>query len=195
MVRSSGRGPSRLPRSPRRRVASSGGRAGEEARAAREAKLDAFHERLTGAGGQLVSGEDQTEAPRFAARFRSWSCNDGRLVRAQHVAAHVQGRVPAPWPSHVVGCKQWQRLGRLSRSSTRGSRHPASSASGTESPDDRLAPVGDVHAICMSLDDPLSRTANQGFFDRPTVADGSGTDAGQPFDSLFDFAVHATVLA
>ena len=47
----------------------------------------------------------------------------------------------------------------------------------------------------MSLDDPLSRTANQGFFDRPTVADGSGTDAGQPFDSLFDFAVHATVLA
>ena len=41
----------------------------EEAQAAREAKLDELHERLTGAVEQLVSGEDWSRALAFAARF------------------------------------------------------------------------------------------------------------------------------
>jgi hypothetical protein len=45
----------------------------EEARAARDAKLDALHERLTGAVEQLVSGDDWKRALEFAARFRSRS--------------------------------------------------------------------------------------------------------------------------
>ena len=45
----------------------------EEARAARDAKLDALHEQLTGAVESLVSGEDWKQALTFAARFRGSS--------------------------------------------------------------------------------------------------------------------------
>ena len=84
----------------------------EEARAARDAKLDALHEKLTNAVEQLVSGEDWRQALEFAARFRARSFNNTLLIWAQHQAAFEQGHVPESMPSHVAGFKQWQTLGR-----------------------------------------------------------------------------------
>ncbi len=43
----------------------------EEARAARDARLDELRERLTGAVESLVSGQDWARALAFAARFSS----------------------------------------------------------------------------------------------------------------------------
>ena len=45
----------------------------ERAQAAREAKLDELHKRLTGAVEHLVSGEDWSRALAFAAQFRARS--------------------------------------------------------------------------------------------------------------------------
>ena len=84
----------------------------ENSRAAREAKLDELHERLTGAVEQLVSGEDWARALAFAARFRARSFSNTLLIWAQHQAAYEAGRVPEPMPSYVAGYRQWQTLGR-----------------------------------------------------------------------------------
>ena len=84
----------------------------ENAQAAREAKLDELHERLTGAVDQLVSGEDWARALAFAARFRARSFSNTLLIWAQHQAAFEAGRVPEPMPSYVAGYRQWQTLGR-----------------------------------------------------------------------------------
>ncbi len=84
----------------------------EETRAARDAKLDALHERLTSAVHQLVSGEDWRRALEFAARFRSRSFNNTLLIWSQHVEAFEQGRTAAPEPTYVAGYKQWKSLGR-----------------------------------------------------------------------------------
>lgn len=84
----------------------------EEARQAREAKLDELHEKLTGAVERLVTGEDWADAMRFAARFRSRSFNNVCLIWEQHQAAFEAGRVPEPFPTLVAGYKQWQQLGR-----------------------------------------------------------------------------------
>ncbi len=84
----------------------------EDARAARDAKLDELHERLTGAVETLVSGQDWARALAFAARFRSRSFNNTLLIWVQHEAAFGAGRVPEPMPSYVAGYRQWQQLGR-----------------------------------------------------------------------------------
>ncbi|MBN9611301.1 MAG: serine/arginine repetitive matrix protein 2 [Actinobacteria bacterium 69-20] len=84
----------------------------EETRAARDAKLDALHDRLTGAVDQLVSGEDWRRALEFAARFRSRSFGNTLLIWSQHIEAFEQGRTAAPEPTYVAGYKQWQTLGR-----------------------------------------------------------------------------------
>lgn len=84
----------------------------EEQRAARDAKLDALHEQLTGAVESLVSGGDWKQALEFAARFRARSFNNTLLIFVQHQAAFEAGRVPEPVPSYVAGFKQWQALGR-----------------------------------------------------------------------------------
>lgn len=84
---------------------------GKDARAAREAKLDALHERLTGAVEQLVSGEDWARALAFAARFRARSFANTILIFTQHQEAYGLGLVPDPVPSHVAGYRQWQQLG------------------------------------------------------------------------------------
>lgn len=84
----------------------------KDARAAREAKLDALHERLTGAVEQLVSGEDWARALAFAARFRARSFANTILIFTQHQEAYGLGLVPDPVPSHVAGYRQWQQLGR-----------------------------------------------------------------------------------
>lgn len=84
----------------------------EEARAAREAKLDELHEQLTGAVDRLVSGEDWVRALAFAARFRTRSFSNSLLIWTQHEAAYKAGRVPTPMPSYVAGYRQWQTLGR-----------------------------------------------------------------------------------
>lgn len=84
----------------------------EEARQAREAKLDELHDKLTGAVEQLVSGEDWASALRFAARFRSRSFNNVMLIWAQHMANYEAGNVESPFPSYVAGYRQWQQLGR-----------------------------------------------------------------------------------
>lgn len=84
----------------------------QEARAAREAKLDELHERLTGAVASLVSGEDWRRAMAFAARFRTRSFNNTLLIWVQHEAAFGAGRVPEPFPTLVAGYRQWQSLGR-----------------------------------------------------------------------------------
>ncbi len=84
----------------------------EDARAARDAKLDALHERLATAVEGLVSGADWARAMEFAARFRSRSFNNTLLIYVQHLDAYEQGRVPDPVPSYVAGFKQWQTVGR-----------------------------------------------------------------------------------
>ncbi len=84
----------------------------EDARAARDAKLHALHERLTGAVEQLVSGEDWKRALEFAARFRSRSFGNALLIWSQHVDAFEKGLVPDPEPTYVAGYRQWQTLGR-----------------------------------------------------------------------------------
>ncbi|WP_448232308.1 hypothetical protein [Microbacterium lacticum] len=84
----------------------------EERRAARDAKLDALHERLTGAVERLVSGDDWRRALEFAARFRSRSFNNTLLIWSQHLDAYEQGRTTAPEPTYVAGYKGWKSLGR-----------------------------------------------------------------------------------
>lgn len=84
----------------------------EERRAARDAKLDELHQRLTGAVEQLVSGEDWARALAFAAQFRSRSFNNTLLIWFQHAANYEAGRVPSPVPSYVAAYRQWQTLGR-----------------------------------------------------------------------------------
>ena len=84
----------------------------EDARAAREAKLDELHEKLTDAVESLVSGDDWRQALAFAARFRSRSFNNTMLIWVQHEAAFEAGRVPEPFPTLVAGYRQWQGLGR-----------------------------------------------------------------------------------
>lgn len=84
----------------------------QEAREARDAKLEELHERLTAAVDQLVSGEDWKRALEFAARFRGRSFRNTLLIFAQHLDAFDAGRVPDPKPSYVAGYKQWQTLGR-----------------------------------------------------------------------------------
>lgn len=84
----------------------------EEVRAARDAKLEELHERLTAAVDLLVSGEDWKRAIEFAARFRARSFRNTLLIFAQHLDAYEQGRVASPEPSYVAGYKQWQMLGR-----------------------------------------------------------------------------------
>lgn len=84
----------------------------EEARAAREAKLEQLHERLTAAVDQLVSGEDWKRTLEFAARFRARSFRNTLLIFSQHLDAFDAGRVPDPEPSYVAGYKQWETLGR-----------------------------------------------------------------------------------
>lgn len=79
---------------------------------AREAKLDALHQRLTESVGALVSGEDWKRALEFAARFRSRSFNNTMLIHLQHYAAFQQGRVPEPTPTYVAGFRQWLSLNR-----------------------------------------------------------------------------------
>ncbi|CEG97291.1 ArdC-like ssDNA-binding domain-containing protein [Propionibacterium freudenreichii] len=84
----------------------------EDQQAAREARLDELHGKLTAAVDQLVSGEDWKRALAFAANFRSRSFNNTLLIWAQHAAAFERGLVPDPRPSYVAGYKQWQGLGR-----------------------------------------------------------------------------------
>ena len=84
----------------------------EEARAARDARLQQLHERLTAAVDQLVSGEDWKRALEFAARFRAKSFNNTLLIWAQHLDLYEAGRTSAPEPTFVAGYKQWKALGR-----------------------------------------------------------------------------------
>lgn len=80
--------------------------------ASREAKLDALQQQLTESVAALVTGEDWKRALSFAAQFRSRSFNNSMLIWAQHAAAHAEGRVPDPTPTHVAGFHQWLALGR-----------------------------------------------------------------------------------
>lgn len=84
----------------------------EEVRAARDAKLDELHERLTHGVEQLVSADDWRQALEFAARFRSRSFGNTLLIFAQHLDAYQAGLVPDPEPSCVAGYKQWLSFGR-----------------------------------------------------------------------------------
>jgi antirestriction protein ArdC len=83
--------------------------------AAREAKLDALHQKLTQSVEALVTGEDWKRALEFAARFRSRSFNNTMLIYVQHYAAFGQGRVPEPMPTYVAGFRQWLSLNRQVR--------------------------------------------------------------------------------
>ncbi|WRS29194.1 ArdC-like ssDNA-binding domain-containing protein [Actinomycetaceae bacterium MB13-C1-2] len=84
----------------------------EEARAAREAKLEELHDKLTGAVEQLVTGEDWIRALTFAAKFRTRSFNNTLLIWAQHMQAYEEGKVDQPFPTYVAGYRQWQGLDR-----------------------------------------------------------------------------------
>lgn len=79
---------------------------------AREAKLDALHQKLTDSVSALVTGDDWRRALEFAARFRSRSFNNTLLIYSQHNAAFQAGRVPGPVPTYVAGFKQWLSLNR-----------------------------------------------------------------------------------
>ena len=95
-------------------------RSPDEARAAREAKLDELHEQLTAHVEALVTGEDWARALTFAAQFRSRSFNNTLLIFAAHEAAWEAGRVPDPVPSLVAGFRQWEQLGRHVEKGQRG---------------------------------------------------------------------------
>jgi hypothetical protein len=84
----------------------------EEARAAREAQVEALQETLTASVEALVTGEDWKRALSFVAQFRKRSVNNVLLIFAQHEAAYAAGLVPEPYPTFVAGEKQWQTLGR-----------------------------------------------------------------------------------
>ncbi|MCB1298557.1 MAG: hypothetical protein KDB08_06210, partial [Microthrixaceae bacterium] len=84
----------------------------EEARAAREAKLDEVREQLNAQVEKLVTGEDWKQALTFAAKFRSRSVNNSWLIFAQHQAAWEAGKVPDPMPTYVAGFRQWEQVGR-----------------------------------------------------------------------------------
>ena len=75
--------------------------------AAREAKLEALHEKLTESVGALVSGEDWKRALEFAARFRSRSFANTMLIYVQHDAAYRQAaclvRCRRTWPGSGSG--------------------------------------------------------------------------------------------
>ena len=88
----------------------------ERAQAAREAKLDELHKRLTGAVEHLVSGEDWSRALAFAAQFRARSFSNTLLIWDQHQGAYEQGRVPGRsrrmWPATSSGrhsAGRWRR--------------------------------------------------------------------------------------
>mgnify|MGYP006896496525 CR=1 FL=1 len=66
----------------------------EEARAARDAKVNELHERLTGAVATLVSGADWARALEFAARFRSRSFNMRVVEPDPDRAGPRRGRPP-----------------------------------------------------------------------------------------------------
>ncbi|PUB20893.1 hypothetical protein C8K30_115104 [Promicromonospora sp. AC04] len=87
----------------------------EEKTADRNAKLDALHEKLSGAVEQLVTGEDWLRALAFAARFRARSFNNTLLIAMQHAIAHAEGLVPSADPTYVAGFKQWKALDRSVR--------------------------------------------------------------------------------
>lgn len=84
----------------------------EDARAARDAKLDELHKKLTGAVETLVTGSDWVRALAFAARLRSRWFNNTLLIWTQHEAAFEAEWVPETVPSYVAGYRQWQQLGR-----------------------------------------------------------------------------------
>lgn len=79
---------------------------------AREAKLEALHQKLTDSVGALVTGDDWKRALEFASQFRSRSFNNTILICVQHQAAFEQGRVPEPMPTYVAGFHQWLTVGR-----------------------------------------------------------------------------------
>ncbi len=84
----------------------------------REEKLEEIASRLEAAVEELTTGEDWIRAITFAARFRSRSFGNTLLICSQHVAAYVEGRVTAPYPTYVAGYKQWQQLGRSVKGQT-----------------------------------------------------------------------------
>ena len=87
-------------------------RSPEQVLADREAKIAALQDKLTSAVESLITGEDWRRAIEFAAMFRSRSFNNTLLIWMQHTAAHAEGRVPEPFPTHVAGFQQWRELGR-----------------------------------------------------------------------------------
>lgn len=95
-------------------------RTAEEARAAREAKLDEVREQLNAQVEKLVTSEDWKQALTFAAKFRSRSVNNSWLIFAQHQAAWEAGRVPDPMPTYVAGFRQWEQLGRQAMKGQKG---------------------------------------------------------------------------
>jgi antirestriction protein ArdC len=91
-----------------------------DARANREAKLEALQGQLSEAVAALVTGEDWKRALTFATQFRSRSFNNTMLIYAQHAAAYKEGRVPNPTPTYVAGFHQWLSLGRHVEKGQRG---------------------------------------------------------------------------
>ncbi|UUE19382.1 ImmA/IrrE family metallo-endopeptidase [Microbacterium sp. J1-1] len=87
-------------------------RSPDEARAARDAKLDELHEQLSAQVEKLVTDDDWKRALEFTARFRARSFRNTLLIFVQHLDAYEHGRLTAPEPSYVAGYKQWQTLGR-----------------------------------------------------------------------------------
>lgn len=63
----------------------------EEKVADRNAKIDALHQRLTDAVGQLVTGDDWRRAIVFAAKFRARSFNNTLLIWLQNYSAFEAG--------------------------------------------------------------------------------------------------------
>jgi hypothetical protein len=84
----------------------------DDARQAREEKLQHLHDTLTGAVESLVSGDDWKRAMTFAAQFRARSFNNTLLIFVQHFERYEAGTVPEPFPTGVAGFKQWKTLGR-----------------------------------------------------------------------------------
>ncbi|WP_340672155.1 ArdC-like ssDNA-binding domain-containing protein (plasmid) [Saccharopolyspora sp. ID03-671] len=84
-------------------------RSPEQARAAREEKLNAAHQQITDYVENLTTGEDWADWLAVASQFRTYSFNNIVLIAQQR-----------PDATRVMGYRQWQGLGRQVRKGEKG---------------------------------------------------------------------------
>lgn len=81
-------------------------------RTATRARVEQLQRQLTAEIETIQSGQDWQRLLDLASRLHRYSANNLLLIAIQHAAAHEDGRVPTPTPTHVAGFHTWKMLGR-----------------------------------------------------------------------------------